>query len=265
MTDVGARLRGTLRGESVDVAAQIVVDARALVARPEAGEAASVPLGSIDGAVVRVSPEHDTLVLYLNGGEVLEVTPDASAPDGFPEIAASVLGALFALPELTRGLRAFGSPRALPGSDHDRFFAPLIDALRIVRAGHERALAAGVLGKPWRAVESLDATRAEAGVRAAIAELAANRFPTAAPDRRALEAELLDESDELLLALVALGTSERRLTAAPDETRVGAWRGWSSALAAAFAAADRSWTRSLPALCDSRGAEGRLWRRTLKP
>jgi len=72
--------------------------------------------------------------------------------------------------------------------------------------------------------------------------------PAAGPDRRALAAELLDESEELFGALEALGDAARRLAEATDETRALAWRAWSTALAAVFVAADRAWTRALPAL-----------------
>ena len=157
----------------------------------------------------------------------------------------------FALPELTRALRAFGSGRARPGSDHDRYFAPLVGPLRELRERHARATAAPAAGEPWRAADAVDAARVGAQVRATLAALAAERFPSAAPDRRALEAELLDEAEELLTALDALDTAAVVLRHASDADRSEAWHRWARTLASAFSAADRSWTRSLPALAEA--------------
>lgn len=152
----------------------------------------------------------------------------------------------FPLPELMRGLRAFGSSRALPGADHDRYFAPLVESVRALRSAHERALASGT--EPWRAADAVDATRAGTRLRATLAAIAAERFPDSAPDRRALEAELADEADPLFDALDALDAEARRLREAADDERAAAWRRWTAALVATLAAADGSWARAVPVL-----------------
>jgi hypothetical protein len=182
--------------------------------------------------------------------------PEDPAPAGPDEGA-------FALPEVTRGLRGLGSRRGSPGSDHDRFFAPLLAPLRRAREAAERAAP----GWPRAAAfaGAFDPPRMAAELRDTLAALATERWPESAPDRRALEAELHDLAEETLEGLDTLGAGTARLRDADDdETREGAWRAWRTALVRAFAAADRCWLAALPALADSRGGEGRLWRRVLR-
>jgi hypothetical protein len=247
---IPVHVHGLLRGAELPSEARLVVDARRIELAVDEGTSATIPLTSVDGLAVRSRDGGHAVALFVAGGDVIDIGPAAGRaderPDHASDHAAALLGAVFALPELTRGLRAFGSGRAMPGDDHDRFFAPLIEPLRRVRASHERALAADAA--PWAAVETFDAARATSGLHAAVDALAAQRVPAAGPDRRALTAELLDESEELFGALEALGDAARRLGEAGDETRARAWRAWSAALAAVFVAADRAWTRALPAL-----------------
>lgn len=233
-------------------------DDHTLVLRIDGADDVTVPYARVAG--MRATPA--AVTLFLVDGRTIEIERAPASPgDALARLAAAVSRGAFALPELMRGLRAFGSPRALPGSDHDRFFAPLVSPLRALRAEHEAARARGM---PWRAAEIVDATSAGADVRATIAALASERFPQSQPDRRALEAELLDEAEELLAALDALTGAAQRLGVAPDRERAGEWRAWCGAFSRALEAADRCWARSLPALADSRGAEGRLWRRVLR-
>ena len=165
----------------------------------------------------------------------------------------------YAIPEVTRALRAFGARRGLPGSDHDRFYAPLLGPLRRARDHVARAT-----GRPWEAAALVDAAAVDADVRAMLAELAAAHAGPRAPDRRALEAELEELAEPLFAALGALGTAAAALAAAEPWERPGAWRDWVAALLAAFRAADAAWEAMLPALADPRGGAGRLWRRVLR-
>jgi hypothetical protein len=165
----------------------------------------------------------------------------------------------YALPEVTRALRAFGAACGQPGSDHDRWFAPLVAALRTARAHVESDPAT-----PWRAVERVDAARTAAAFRAVLAALAAERAAGSAPDARALEAELEELCAPVLAALDDLGAHAAAVLAADEAGRPHAWRAWATALGGAFASADRCWIAALPVLADARGSHGRLWRRLLR-
>ena len=165
----------------------------------------------------------------------------------------------YQLPEVTRALRAFGTRRGRPGSDHDRFFAPLLDPLRRARDHVARGT-----GRPWEAAGHVDAAAVAAGVRAALDALAAEHGGPRPPDRRALAAELDELAEPLFAALDALGVAAASLAAADDAERPSAWRAWGAALARAFSAADGVWEAMLPALADPRGGAGRLWRRVLR-
>jgi hypothetical protein len=179
------------------------------------------------------------------------VSPAAAEPPGEPADEP------YGFPEVTRALRAFGSRRGLPGSDHDRFFAPLVEALRAARETH-------ATGAAWRTVNAVDVPRVEAAVRAALAVLAAERAAGSPPDARALEAELEELCEPLFAALGALAERADLVRASDDAARPAAWRAWAAGMASAFAAADRAWIAALPALADARGGRGRLWRRVLR-
>jgi len=222
-----------------------------------AGAAVEVPLSRVAGLAAAREGDALTLTLHLANGGLLRVVSSA-AP--FGAVAEQVVADAFALPELMRDMRAYGAARALPGTEHDRFFAPLIAPLRALRAAH--AAGGGALATPWRAAESVGATRAGAEIRATLSAIAAERFPVSAPDRRALEAELLDESEPLFDALEALTVAAQALGVASDRDRVAAWRAWCAALAATFVAADRAWAAVLPALGEAPRPEPGRWRAT---
>lgn len=202
----------------------------------------------LDGATA--DRDGAALVLHPRGGDAMRMQPADDAPrSAFDAFVARVLAGAYALPEMMRDLRAYGSSRANPGSEHDRYFAPLVDPLRRVRVEHampSRALA------PWRVAELLDATTVGAQWRLTMSALAAARCPSSPPDCRALEAELHDEAEPLFEALDALTSAAQVLGVAPDAERVTAWRLWCKALGASLVAADRAWVRSLPALAESR-------------
>lgn len=166
---------------------------------------------------------------------------------------------LYQLPEVTRALRAFGARRGRPGSDHDRFFAPLLDPLRRARDHVARGT-----DRPWDAARHVDAAAVAAGTRATLDAMAAEHGGPHAPDRRALAAELDELAEPLFAALGTLGSAAAALAAAGEAERPTAWRAWAAALAGAFTAADGVWEAMLPALADPRGGAGRLWRRVLR-
>jgi hypothetical protein len=137
----------------------------------------------------------------------------------------------FAIPELTRALRAFAAPSALGGL-HDRYFAPLLDARR----------AATRVTRWLGRLTAFDAERLEATMRVTLQTFAAERHPRAAPERRALAARLDDACGELFDALVVLGTAQSAVRdAADDDVRAGLWTDWVRDLTRVYAAADRGW------------------------
>jgi hypothetical protein len=144
----------------------------------------------------------------------------------------------FSIPELTRQLRSFASPRAL-GAMHDRYFTPLLDARRAAKTAVR-----------WEArLTALDAERLEATMRATLGTFAAERFPQRAPDRRALTARLEDGCGDLFDALETLAATQRDVRAAPDDAaRAEHWIVWVAALRQVFAAADRGWEHVAPML-----------------
>ncbi len=159
----------------------------------------------------------------------------------------------FAVPELTRGLRSFALPSAL-GSDHARYFAPLLEARR---AAHRAVLWSG-------RVAAFDAARLKVAWDAMLAALAADRFPRDGGDQRALIAELEECTAgvyEALRALEVAATAVRR--AVDDDERAGPWAEWTAILLRLFQAADSGWSAILAPLADSRGAAGRRWRALL--
>jgi hypothetical protein len=159
----------------------------------------------------------------------------------------------FELPEFTRSLRALAVPSA-PGSDHDRIFAPLIQA---------RTTAHRVRGPDAQAA-AFDAARLEREWRAAITHLAAARHQASAPDRRALEAELDLLAKPLWAALARLQAAAVALRLATGESKRAPWGEWVAAVQAVFDRADDWWRLSLPVLGDPRGRRGSFWRRVLR-
>lgn len=159
----------------------------------------------------------------------------------------------YVLPEFTRSLRALAVPSA-PGSDHDRIFAPLIQAR--TQANRVQSLEAQVA--------AFDAARLERAWREAIAALAADRHLRSAPDRRALVAELEELGAPVWRALARLQVAASAARLAPADGRQVAWEQWVAAVRRVFEAADDWWRAALPVLGDPRGRRGALWRRVLR-
>lgn len=189
------------------------------------------------------------LTIYLGGGDVAELTGSAALRG----LARAIEDAACVLTEQTLALRALGSPRSSPGSDHDRFFAPLLDARRAA----ERA--AVTLGR----VGAFDPRVLGRRLGDALAGFAAERFPDSPPDRRALEAELRDLAQPATAALERLAAAALAVADAGDDVRFARFREWAVALRALFAATDAAWIASVPALSDSHGQRSRFWRRVL--
>ena len=244
-----ARVDGLVRGHPVSGDATLAVLDDGV--RLEGGDVAiGFPFELIDGVVWR----EPRLELHLAGGDVLDLV-------GGPELgdaAAAIVGRACALPELTLPLRAFGSRRAQPGSEHDRFFGAIMRARRALEGPTtvDARLAA------------FDGRVLRAELEGAFAAIAAERFPDHAPERRAFEAELLECAERLFDRLAALDAAAARLRDADAAVAIAMWRAWSRELRLAFGEADRCWIATIPTLAHhppQPPAPTPVWRRVRRP
>ena len=190
------------------------------------------------------------LHLFLVGGDVVEIAGSAR----LVAVERILLRRACFMPEFTRALRSVGTARVPQGAEHDRFFGPLLAA---------RARAQRVEEFPARAA-AFDAPTLRAGTEATLRAFAAERCAESPPDRRALEAELLELAEPLLAALDRLAVAGQALAAADEGTRFVAWRLWLDAVRAVFLRADRWWADARPVLaaCEPPSpARPRWWRR----
>lgn len=243
---------GIVRGAELSMRGALIVSERgiALHRDPNASDAAAreIAPGAVDGVLARGA----TLDVFLSGGDVLEVT--ASSPSEIDDAASEIERRVCALPEQTLHLRAFGSLRGTPGSDHDRFFAPLLGA----RRSAERA--DGVAAQ----LAAFDAERLAERLDAVLHELAASRHARPGPEQRGLEAELMDAAEQLVASLDALARSAFGVRQAEPDARFARWREWAAAVQRVFAEADRAWEVAVPALGDAPSPRRGFWRRVLR-
>lgn len=140
------------------------------------------------------------------------------------------------LPEFTRSLRGFAAVHALGEKSHDLIFGPFIEARRVAHR-------ARLLGDQLRA---LDAATLKLNLEQAIAEIAAARWPSSLPDRRAMAAFLTDSAAPVFAALTKADRAQRWLAGAGDADRDGCWRGWVEALGGLYRALDGFWSTIQP-------------------
>jgi hypothetical protein len=151
-------------------------------------------------------------------------------------------------------MHGLGSRRGHPGPDHDRFFASLLGARR----------AAEGFAEPESRLAAFDPRRLTQGMTTLLGQLANERYPDSAPDRRALEAELLEYAERLYSALDALGEAAEQVRASANPERLARWRDWTWAAVRVFEEADRCWIAVRPALDSAMPVTARkkFWRRT---
>ncbi|HEU4642939.1 MAG TPA: hypothetical protein VFS44_10840 [Gemmatimonadaceae bacterium] len=234
---------GLLRGRELagEALAALEEEALALVLPRER---IVLPVASLEGA----RAEGTTLALFVAQGDVVQL-------GGGPELeglARELAQRALALPELTLSMRAMGSRHGAPGAEHDRWFAPLIAARR---AAERAARPDGVRG-------ALDAAALRDALTGVLRALAAERYPDDPPERRALEAELMDTAEDLLRRVARLERAQAALAASADEERWARWRAWVQALRDAYAGADACWLPLAALLGPERrgtGAHGRRW------
>ncbi len=235
-------LGGLLRGRELEGDAMVSLDADALSLDTARGRI-SIALSQLEG--IRVPG--NVLELYLSTGDViqLEDAPDLNA------LATEIASQVCEIPEMTRSLRALGAGSLAAGEEHDRFFGPLLEARLIAeRAPNLVAVRA-----------AFDAAALRAAVQHVIAEIAGERYPRDAGERRALIAEVTDHAHELFARIAELERAEAALGSSDDSERFVRWREWSLVLRNVFRGADNSWIEIHPVLSHDRRGRPSLFRR----
>lgn len=220
-----ARVHGIVRGRELDAMARLTLEPDGLRIAWGASAPWVLAYDGVDG--LDVQPQ--VARLYLRDHDVLELTGD----DALRPLALQLRARACRLPELTRGLRAFGGVR-IPASlhaAHDRWFAPFLAARRAV---HD-------VSDPARQVTLLDGAALSADVVRAIEEIAATRAAMDAAERRAFEAALEDEAEPLFEALTRMAVAGEAVRDAAPDSQFADWRRWVSLVQVAFTAADEAW------------------------
>ena len=226
---------------------------------------ADVSVRLIDDAVsiMLEDREHLTRVDRIDGvvwespALTLHVGPDTVALSGHPglqPLGTQIVTSALVLPEFTRTMRSLGSRRGHLGADHDRFFAALLAARR----------AAEGFGEPESRLAAFEPRRLATALTTLLGELAAERYPESGPDRRALEAELLEYAERVYSALDTLGEAAEQVRRSANATRLARWREWTWSAKRVFDEADRCWLAVMPALvaAPARVVRRRFWRRS---
>lgn len=225
ISGVTARVMGIVRGREIDARASLELEGNALLINWSNAAPWRLELDGVDGA----STGPARLSLYLSSGDVLELTGD----DSLRAFGAQLLDRACVIPELTRGLRALGSLRGLPGASHDAWFAPLLSARRAVEG----------VSDPLRQLELLHAPRLAETMTKVISALAAIQAPVDAPAQRAIEAVLEEEAAPLFIALQRMAFAADTLRGSALDTRLADWRAWIETVRLVFVAADECWGR----------------------
>jgi hypothetical protein len=240
---IPVRVRGTLRGAPIDAdgAVRLIDDAVSILTEERE---ISTRVDRLDGVVWQ------TPVLSLHiGRDAVEL----SGHMGLQPLGDQIVASALVLPEFTRTMRGLGTRRGHIGTDHDRFFAGLLAARRAAQGFVE----------PESRLAAFEPRRLSQALTALLSELAAERYPESAPDRRALEAELMEHAERVQAALSALGEAANEVRASASAARLARWRAWTRAAQRVFEEADRCWIAVVPALAASPVAPRtrRFWRR----
>jgi hypothetical protein len=241
IAEFAGEVEGIIRGRSVRGPATIRVGERGLAIVLAGGEL-RLPYGRLDGW----SLQEGTTALHVSGGDVIAVR----LPWGTSELDRALTAHAFALPELTRGLRSLGSARAHADPAQAELFAPLL-------AGRRRAAR---VRDPAGRVRALDAELLRRELDTALRTISAKRIRQPGPERRALDAALDEAAAPLLASVAALEEAAERFGRAPGSGRLIAWRAWTEAVRAVFAAADACWPAIWKAIEEAPAPPSR-WRR----
>ena len=237
------RVRGTVRGTAIEAEGSVRLAEHVISVTIDEREHL-VRVERVDGVVW----EPPDLTIHV-ARDAIVLTGHA----GLEPLASQIVASALTLPELTRTMHSFGSRRGQPGADHDRFFAGFLAARRSAEGFVE----------PESRLAAFDPRRLTQALTALLGDLAAERYPESAPDRRALEAELLEHAERLFAALDALGDAATEVRQSGNDVRLARWRDWTWRVQRVFEEADRCWLASLPALTAAvpPPPKRRFWRR----
>ena len=240
---IPVRVRGSVRGTPIEADGSVRLYDNAVSVQVGEREHA-VRIERVDGVVW----EPPDLTIHVARDAIV-----MSGHAGLEPLGARIVAAALTLPELTRTMHSLGSRRGRPGADHDRFFGALLNA---------RRLAEGFV-EPESRLKAFEPKRLSAGISTLLGELAAERYPESAPDRRALEAELLEYAERLFATLDSLDEAAARVRESGNDVRLARWRDWTWAVQRVFEEADRCWVAALPALTAAapQPRRRRFWRR----
>jgi hypothetical protein len=211
----------------------------------------------VDGREHAVRVERVDGVVWDAPDLTIHVARDAIILSGhaaLQPLGTQIVAAALTLPELTRTMQSLGSRRGRPGADHDRFFGALLNARRQAEG----------FAEPESRLAAFDSRRLSEGMSSLLGALASERYPDSPPDRRALEAELLEYAERLFAVLDALDDAATRVRDSGNDVRLARWRDWTWAVQRVFEEADRCWVAALPALTavTPPSRKRRFWRRT---
>lgn len=230
---VPVRFEGTLRGGAVRGEGTLAVFPDILELRAQAaGESApvwAVPCSAVQ-EISSIGGIHQVKIARL--GTLSLESDDARALD---EAISMLLARCRTLPELTLALPGLGSSRAASDAagEHDRFFAPLLDARRAA----ERART------PEQMLAALDARALARALEETLVAFARERNPARDSARRAMEALLEDGIAPLHAALEAQAQAAEAVRHAGDAGRLAPWREWTESVRRTFLRADECWRR----------------------
>jgi hypothetical protein len=192
----------------------------------------------------------DALALHAREGVLV-----IEAEQGLDRAWVQLTALACPLAEFTRALRYLGSSRVGDAPRQARFFAPLLHARRLLQdeLDLERRLAA------FNAAALVDR------ITQVLKSMATEAHRFSPPDRRALEAELLEAAAPLVTRLRELDDAAARFRAAGVAERFDAWRTWTTGVADVFSQADQSWRAAADLLPPRRAERRRWWRRRQVP
>lgn len=222
-----ARVVGLVRGVSIDKGAEVELQQDAVViVWHEPSAPWRISFEGIDGVLYRTRE----CTIYLAGGDVLELTGD----ERVRTMALQTIDRACMMPELTRGLRAFGSLRGAPGAAHDAWFAPLLAARRAVHG----------VSDPDRQSELMDAGRLAQAMTTAMGEIAAITVPGDPAAQRGIEAAVEEAAEGVFGALERLEIAAGALRGSAGDSKIADWRRWVEVLREVYAAADEAWGKA---------------------
>ncbi|HEX6631346.1 MAG TPA: hypothetical protein VF048_09655, partial [Gemmatimonadaceae bacterium] len=146
--------RGVVRGRTVAEPALLTLgDDRLAIVLTAVRRPLELRYATLEGVSAATAGDTSVLTLRLPRGDAMQL-------EGEPVIATLAAGIerrAMVLPELTRALRAVGARRGAPGAEHDRFFAPLLEARARARAaegwpGQLAAFAGAPVRAAWTAM-----------------------------------------------------------------------------------------------------------------